>query len=59
MWWVVNATPRPIYPPVNNQYTFYRRLGGPQGQSGEVRSISVPPGFDIRTIQSAGSHYAH
>ena len=31
------------------------RIGGwmgPQGRSGEVRKISLPPGFDPRTIQS-------
>jgi hypothetical protein len=27
-------------------YLLYRRLGGPQGRSGRVRKISVPPGFD-------------
>jgi hypothetical protein len=31
MWWVVSATPRPLYP---------------QGRSGHVRKISPPPGFD-------------
>jgi hypothetical protein len=40
------------------RYTFYRRLGGPQGQSGQVRKISPPPGFDPRTIQPVASHYA-
>ena len=32
-------------------YTFYRRLGGPQGRSGRVRKMSLPPGFDPRTVQ--------
>jgi len=27
----------------------YRRLGGPQGRSGQVRKISPPLGFDPRT----------
>jgi len=35
----------------------YRRLGGPQGRSGQVRKISPPPGFDRRTVQPVGSHY--
>jgi len=29
----------------------YRRLSGPQGLSGQVRKISIPPGFDPRTVQ--------
>jgi len=51
MGWVVNATPRPLYP----RYPLYRRLGGPQGRSGLVRKISPPPGFDPRTVQPATS----
>jgi hypothetical protein len=35
----------------------YRRLGGPQGQSGQVWKISPPLAFDPRTIQPIGSHY--
>jgi hypothetical protein len=34
-----------------------RRLGGPQGQSGRVRKISPPQGFDHRTVQSVASRY--
>ena len=37
-WWVVNATPRPLYP-------LYRRLGRPRGRSGRVRKISPPTGI--------------
>ena len=33
------------------RYPLYRRLGGPQGRSGQVRIISPPPGFDPRTVQ--------
>jgi len=29
----------------------YRRLGGPQGQSGSVQKISLPPGFHPRIVQ--------
>ena len=39
---VVNARARPIYPPGNTQYIFYRRLGGPQGRSGRVWKILTP-----------------
>jgi hypothetical protein len=35
----------------------YRRLGGPQAQSGQVRKISYPPGFDPWTAQTVGSSY--
>ena len=32
--------------PGKTRYPLYRRLGGPQGRSGQVRKISLPPGFD-------------
>ena len=32
-------------PPVKTRYPLYRRLGGPQGRSGEVRKISPPTGI--------------
>jgi hypothetical protein len=35
----------------------YRRLGGPEGRSGQVRKISPPPGFDPRTVQHVASRY--
>jgi hypothetical protein len=34
-----------------------RSLGGPQGRSGRVRKITIPPGFDPRTVQSVASRY--
>ena len=45
-------------PPGKSRYPLYRRLGGPQGQSGQVRKISPPPGFDPRTVQPVTSRYA-
>jgi hypothetical protein len=33
------------------RYPLYRRLGGPQGRSGQVRKISPPPGLNPRTFQ--------
>jgi hypothetical protein len=39
------------------QYPLYRRPGGPQSQSGQVRKISPPLGFDSQTAQSVGSRY--
>ena len=44
-------------PPGKTQYPFYRRLGGPQGRSGQVRKISPTPGFDPRAVQPVASHY--
>ena len=42
-------------PPGKTRYPLYRRLGGPQGRSGQVRKISPPPGFDPRTVQPMAS----
>ena len=44
-------------PPGKSQYSLYRRLGGPQGRSGQVRKISPPPEFDPRTVQPVASRY--
>ena len=38
-------------PPGKTRYPLYRRLGGPQGRSEQVR------GFEPRTVQLVGSHY--
>ena len=50
---------RPVssLPPGKTRYPLYRRLGGPQGRSGQVRKISPSPGFDPRTVQSVASRY--
>ena len=42
-------------PPGKTLYPLYRMLGGPQGRSGQVRKISPPRGFDLRTVQPVGS----
>jgi hypothetical protein len=39
------------------RYPLYRRLGGPQGQSGQLRKISSPPGFDPQAVQPIASRY--
>ena len=54
---MVSVTHRPPLPPGKTRYPLYRRLGGPQGWSGWVRKISLPPGFDSRTVQPVPSHY--
>jgi hypothetical protein len=45
------ACPGRTLPPGKTRYPLYRRLGGPQGQSGQALKISPPPGFDPRTVQ--------
>jgi len=46
-----------VLPLGKTRYPLYRKLGGPQGRSGQVRKISPPPGFDPRTVQSDASRY--
>jgi hypothetical protein len=41
----------------NNWYPLYRRQGGQQGRSGQMRNISPSPGFDPRTVQPVASRY--
>jgi hypothetical protein len=40
-------------PPRNTRYPMYRRLGGPQGRAGRVRTISSSPEFDPGAVQLA------
>jgi hypothetical protein len=47
--------PAALYPQGKTRYPLYKRLGGPQGRSGQVRKILPPPGFDPRTVQSVVS----
>jgi hypothetical protein len=51
------SRPGRFLPPGNTRYPLYRRLGGPQGRSGQVRKISPPPGFDPRTVQPIAIRY--
>jgi hypothetical protein len=51
------SRPGRFLPPGKTRYPLYRRLGEPQGWSGQVRKILPPPGFDLRTIQPVASHY--
>jgi len=44
-------------PPGKTRYPLYRSLGGPQGQSGQMRKISPPPGLDPSTVQPVASRY--
>jgi hypothetical protein len=53
------SAPRPCrsLPPRKDPYPLQRRLGGPQGRSGQARKISPAPGFYPRTVQPVASHY--
>ena len=46
-------------PPGKTRYPLYRRLGGLQSRSGQVRKNSPPPGFDPQTIQPVASRYTN
>ena len=39
------------------RHLLYRRLGGPQDRSGQLRKISTPPGLDPRNVQPIASSY--
>jgi hypothetical protein len=52
------SCPDHFLPLGKTQYPLYRKLGGPQGRSGQVRKISPPPGFNPWTIQPVASRYA-
>jgi len=41
----VSVTPRTLFTPGKTQYPLYRRLGGPQDRSGQVRKISPSTGI--------------
>jgi hypothetical protein len=52
---MVSATDQLLYPGKETQYPLYRRLGGPQCCSGQVRKILFPPGFNPWTVQAVAS----
>jgi hypothetical protein len=41
------------------RYPFFRGMSGPQGRSGRVRIISLPPGFDPRIVQSLENRHTY
>jgi hypothetical protein len=55
--WGVSVTPGRSLSPGKTRYPLHRKLGGPQGRSGQVRKISPLPGFDPRTVQPVDSRY--
>jgi len=52
------ARPDRTLPPGKTWYPFYRRLGGPQGQSGQVEN-RVPTGIQSQTFQPIVSRYTN
>ena len=55
--WVVSSTPRPHFTPGKDPVPpLYRRLGGPQGQSGRAENL-VPTGIGSQTVQPVVSCY--
>jgi hypothetical protein len=44
-------------PAGKTRYPLYKRLGEPQGWSGQMRKISPPPGFDPQTVHPVASCY--
>jgi hypothetical protein len=57
--WGVSVTPRPLFTPGKTRYPLYRRLGGPQDQSGQVWKSRPPSGFNPQTIQPVASRYTN
>ena len=55
--WGVSLTSRSLFTPGKTRYPLYRRMGEPQGRSGQVRKISLPPGFYPRITQRVTSLY--
>ena len=50
------ARPGRTLSPRKTHYPFYRRLGGPQGQSGQAENL-IPTGIRSRTVQPIVSRY--
>ena len=50
------ARPGCTLSPGKTRYPFYRRLGGPQGRSGQAENL-VPTGIRSRTVQLVVSRY--
>jgi hypothetical protein len=59
--WVVNFTPRPLYPQGENPwYPLDRRLGGPQsrsGSDGKEKNSQPLPGLDLPIMQRVDQRY--
>ena len=58
MGWVVNATPRPLYPRENSGTHCIRGWVGPRAALKGMRKRSPQLGFDPPTVQPVASLYA-
>jgi len=47
-----------VLPTGKTRYPLYRRQGGTQSRSGQVRKISSPQEFDAQTVQPVASRHA-
>jgi hypothetical protein len=56
--WVVNATPRPLYPGVRDPVPIVQESGWAPDWSEPARKISPEPRFDPRTVPPVASRYA-
>jgi hypothetical protein len=62
MGWVVNTTPRPLYPPKIAPVCIAERVCGPQSSFGRVRraeNLLQPSGFGPQTDQAVAIRYTH
>jgi hypothetical protein len=57
MGWVVNATPRPLYPRERPGTHFTGGWVGPRAGVDRYGKSRPPPGFDPRTVQPVASRY--
>jgi hypothetical protein len=55
--WVVNVTPRPLYPLERDPVPIVQEAGWAGGPVWMCTEISPPPGFDPRTVQYVASRY--
>jgi hypothetical protein len=57
MWWVVNATPRSLYPPEKDLVPTLQEAGWAPGQVWMGAENLASTGFDPRTVQPVASSY--
>jgi hypothetical protein len=57
MWWVLNATPRPLYPREINPVPILQEAGWGTGPFWTTSKNLPTPGFDPRTVQPVASRY--
>jgi len=55
--WVVNATPRPLYPPERRRTHCIGGWIGPRVGLDRCGKVSLLPGFDLRNVQPVASRY--